>query len=412
VASKPKASAPKSHALDEEANQRLADCRIQKTAFELDMKEGYFFTAPLRARQINSMSAPSSQPLHDNVELQTSVGFELAQDFATEVVNTFMPQAEKWCERGPGMMVDDASWKQVKDQVAKDDVKIFETMKGGNLYPEIAKAFVPDIAMGTAALNIEHPDPSGGIVALAIPLRELEINLGPFGEIDDRFIVRHTKNRYVKALFPDVSLPTDIVENISKAPNDKTQLRWGYWRIWEEKGTETWQHVKMVGDRVVDSVRLTGEGCCPLIVMRFNPCADWAYGLGPLPQSLPELRQVDELEGQKIAHIELNLTPPIGYPDDGMAAISAGLEAGMAYPIRPGSEVAIKKLYDPGSPETGIYAIDDKVHRLRKLWFIDYPEQKGDTPPTLGQWLDELARAQRRMAGGAGQDFRPLQIPA
>jgi hypothetical protein len=38
----------------------------------------------------------------------------------------------------------------------------------------------------------------------------MEINLGPFGEIDDRFIVRHTKNRFVKALLPGIDLPEEI----------------------------------------------------------------------------------------------------------------------------------------------------------------------------------------------------------
>jgi hypothetical protein len=37
-------------------------------------------------------------------------------------------------------------------------------------------------------LWIERPHPAHPIVNSAIPLRELEINLGPRGEIDDRFV--------------------------------------------------------------------------------------------------------------------------------------------------------------------------------------------------------------------------------
>lgn len=405
MARKPKAAPPaETHPLDDEANQRIGDCRTQKWPFEIDMREAYFFTAPLRARVINSMSPPPSQPIHDDGFLQTSAGYETTGDFVTEIINTFMPQAENWCERKPGMLVNAQAWDTIKDRVAEDDKRIFDAMRASNLYPEVAKAAYPDLAIGTMGLFIQDLRPNENLICMAVPLRELEINLGPFGEIDDRFIVRHTRNRHVHALLPGINLPRDIEAEIQEKGGDRTEVRWGYWRLWDERGDETWQHVVMVKNRVVHDARLIGEGCCPLIVARFNPTADWAYALGPLLQSLPELRQVDELEGQKIAHIEMNLTPPMGYPDDSFAAVEQGLEPGMAYPVRAGSEGAIKKIYDPGSPEAGIYEIDKKVARLRKLFYVDYPEQTGDTPPTLGQYMDELARTQRRI-GTPGLPF-------
>jgi hypothetical protein len=392
------------HPLDPEANQRLDDCRRQKTPFELDMRECYFFTAPQRQRVINSMSTPPTTPLHDDGFLQTSTGYELTGDYVTEMMNTFIPQAEQWCERDKGIFVRKEDWESIKGQVKADDVEIFSAIKGCNFYSEFAKAANPDLAIGTIGLFIDDPRPGEPICVQAVPLRELEINLGPYGEIDDRFIVRHTRNRHVKALLPGIEIPADLLAEIDAGPEKKAEVRWGWWRLWDRLGDEWWQHVVMIKNRVVHAAELRGEGCCQLIVSRFNATADWAYGLGVLLQSLPELRQVDELEGQRITHIELNLTPPMGIPDDSFAAVEQGLEPGMAYPIRPGSADAVKKLYDPGSPEAGIYAIDDKVKHLRKLFYVDYPEQTGDTPPTLGQWMDELARAQRRI-GTPGLTF-------
>jgi len=399
-----KTPSAETHPLDGEANQRRNDCRRQKAPFELDMRECYFFAAPLRSRTVTSSSMPPTTPLHDDGFLQTSAGYETVGDFVTEIINTFLPQAEQWCERKPGMFTVPAMWEQVKARVAADDKRIFDAMRSSNLYAEVAKAAYPDLAIGTMALWIDNPRVAENLVCMAVPLRELEINLGPFGEIDDRFVVRHTRNRYVRALLPDVELPADIAAEIDEAPAERTEISWGYWRLWEERGDEVWQHVVMVKNRVVHAAKMIGEGCCPLIVMRFNPTADWAYALGPLLQGLPELRQIDELEGQKIAHIELNLTPPTSFPDDSFANVEQGLEPGMAYPVRPGSEGAIKKIYDPGSPEAGIYEIDKKVARLRKLFYVDYPEQTGDTPPTLGQYMDELARTQRRI-GTPGLPF-------
>lgn len=395
---------PETLPIEAEANQRVDDCRRQKMPFELDMRECYFFTAPLRQRQVNSQTTPPSTPIHDDGFLQTSAAFELAGDYVTEMLNTFMPQAEQWCERTKGIFVKDADWQTIKDQVKADDIAIFSAIKGCNFYSEFAKGAYPDLAIGTMALFIDDPRPGEHICVQAIPLRELEINLGPYGEVDDRFIVRHTRNRNVRALLPGIPIPEELAKDINAGPDKKTEVRWGWWRLWDQLGDEVWQHVVMIKNKVVHSAVIRGEGSCPLLVPRFNATADWAYGLGVMLQSLPELRQVDELEGQRISHIELNLTPPMGMPDDSFASVEQGLEPGMLYPIRVGSESAIKKLYDPGSPEAGIYAIDDKIKHLRKLFYVDYPEQTGDTPPTLGQWMDELARAQRRI-GTPGLSF-------
>lgn len=400
------AAPPPAHELDEEANDRLADCRSQKMPFELDMRECYFFTDPLRTRQVNSLTLPPQVPVHDDGFLQTSVGFEVTEDFVNEAINTFMPQNEQWCERSKGMFVKDLPANVLQD-VRDGDKAIFEAIKGCNFYSELGKAAYPDLGIGTMAMWITDPGAAQNLQCLATPLRELEINLGPDGMVDDRFAIRFTKNRHIKRLLGSTiydKIPADLLEEIEAAPSKETEVRWGYWRKWDRVGDETWQHVAMIKNRVVHSSELVGEGSCPLVVTRFGATCDWAYALGRLLRALPELRQIDELEGQKVSHIELNLTPPMAFPDDSFAAIEQGLEPGEGYPVRVGSENAIKKIYDPGPPEAGVYLIDDKIKRLRKMFYVDYPEQRGDTPPTLGQWMDELARAQRRI-GFAGMSF-------
>jgi hypothetical protein len=209
MAREKKTDTPK-HPLDQEANQRLNDARRQKQPFELDMRECYFFTAPLRSRQINSQSAPSSTPLHDDGYLQTSAGYELTGDYVTEMLNTFMPQAEQWCERQKGIYVKKTDWDTIEKQIREDDIAIFDAIKGCNFYPEFAKAAYPDLAIGTMGLYIDDERPGEHICVQAIPLREIEINLGPYGEIDDRFIVRHTRNRHVRTLLKGIPIPADL----------------------------------------------------------------------------------------------------------------------------------------------------------------------------------------------------------
>jgi hypothetical protein len=396
--------------LEEESNDRLKACRNQKAQVEMDMREAYFFSAPRRARMVTSTTPAPLARIRDESLLQTSIAFEVVQDFVTVVLNAFMPEANPWCERRAGALVPEEAFKEVEDQVRKADLKIFSAMKASNLYPELAKAFYPDLGIGTVGLMIHDPRPAESMVVSAVPLRELEINLGPFGEIDDRFIVRHTKNRYVHALLPGIDLPEAIETEIKTKPHGDTEIRWGYWRLWDRHDDEVWQHVVMIKNTVVHDAVLVGEGSCPLVVGRFNPSADWAYADGPLLQALPDLRQIDELEGQKISHVELSLTPPLTFPDDSFAAVEQGIEPGAAYPIRSGTEGAVKAMYEPGPADAGIYEMKEKESRLRRMFFVDFPDQQGKTPPTATQWLDEMQLAQRRI-GTPGLSFW-REVPA
>jgi head-to-tail connecting protein len=393
--------------MERDALSKLAECRTKKSYIELDLREAYFFTAPWRQRQISSMTQPAQQRMLDAPELNTDIAFLICQDFVTEIVNTFMPEAQQWCERGPGMDLPDGIWDKIKDDIKKDDKKIFNAMKASNLYPEITKSFYPDLAIGTVGLWIDRPHPHKAIVVSAIPIREFEINLGPYGEIDDRFAVRYTRNCYVEELVgPDIwaKIDAELKKTIEDKGSERTQVVWGFWRKWDDKTDECWQHIVLVGDKLVHDAELKGEGCCPLIIARFNPSADWPHGQGPMLEGLPTFRQIDELKMLRMEQAAREIKPPIFYPDDSFAAIEQGLEDGMAYPIRLGSEKSIGSIYPPVKAEAANFQYDEDVKNLRKLFFVDYPEQTGDTPPTLGQWLDEMARSQRRI-GTPGLPF-------
>jgi hypothetical protein len=405
-----KASTSADGVLELQAKDRLAAARAWKSQWEMDFRECYFFASPHRQRSLSSTSSQTISRIQDAGDLNTDEAFILCGDFVTEIVNDFMSPDKPWCERGPGMDLPPGVWDKVKADVLKGDQQVFGAMKASNLYPEVAKAFYPDLAIGTVGLWIERPHPASPIVNSAVPLRELEVNLGPYGEIDDRFAVRSTRNVHIRELVGEeiwAKIKPDLKKEITEKAKERTQVVWGFWRKWEVKGDECWQHVVMVGkngNNLVHHVEIRGEGCCPLWVGRFNPSPDSPFGLGPLIQGLPSLRQIDEAELMLSENAELSLRPPVTFPSLSFASVEQGFESGMAYPIEPGHEAAIKNIYQapPANPEN--YAYEQKLKKLRKLFYVDLPEQTGDTPPSLGQWLDERARAQRRI-GTPGLPF-------
>jgi hypothetical protein len=392
--------------LEEESLSKLAAARTWKSYFELDLREMYFLTAPHRQRQISSMTAPGTIRWMDYPELNTSLGFDLCGEFVTEIVNTFMPEAQPWCQRSKGMFVPPEVWEQVADQVRTDDLAIFAAIQASNFYSELPKSYNPDLACGLTGMWIDVR--ASAVMCQALPIRELEVNLGPYGEIDDRFAVRWPYKPHVRSLLGEEvwdKVPAEHRRSIEGGkPNQRTGVVWGFWRDWQDLGDEVWQHVVLVDNKLVHNVKIRGEGCCPLVVTRFDPSSDWPMGLGPMFKTLPDLRQADELVARKIEGVGRAINPPITYPNDGFAQVEQGIEDGFAYPIRPGSEGAVKPIYPAINMEPAIFQLEDMEHRMRRLFYIDFPEQSGDTPPTLGQWLDQMARAQRRI-GTPGMAF-------
>jgi hypothetical protein len=110
-----------------------------------------------------------------------------------------MPQNAPWAEQKPGMFVTPTSRPKSRQDQGSGRI-IFDAIRASNLYEVLPLSFRPDISIGTAALWIQDLRPSENIVVQAVPLHELEINVGPFGGVDDRFVVRHTKHRYIRAV--------------------------------------------------------------------------------------------------------------------------------------------------------------------------------------------------------------------
>ncbi len=400
--------------LQKEALDRLKDCEAQKAQVELDLREGYFFSAPWRSRQLSSKTSPLNDKTDDTEEEPaTSLGMEASADFAGIITSTFMPSNFDWARRGQGAFLSEEDWGAVKDEAEKGDKQIMNAIRASNLEANAFQVFAPDLSLGTAAVWIDDPTPAMPAAAKAIPLRELEINIGPDGRIDDRFVVKHVKPRNLKANLPGIAGLDDLAKaKANQTKGKRLRVAQGFWRKWEDVGSVRWQHVILVDDKLVHDEEMTGEGSIPLLVMRFFPDASRPFGNGPMLQAKPWLRILDALSGCTQDRADIAIAPPIGYPNDGVVNFEGGIQSGMAYPMAPGSGRDFVPLYFQGDPNLGLITLAELEASIKRLFYIDRPEQRGKTPPTAFQFLDELMEAQRRI-GPPGQGFwleGPLEI--
>lgn len=401
--------------LQADALQRLADARSQKSSINNDHQNCYYYAAPRRIRQQQSQGQQTDPTVPgDDRQLQTSFGFEVADEFISMLIETFTPREGHWAERRMPTNPDedgqeDSRVEEVNKAIKAEDKKIFDLIRASNYYAEKAKAGKPDAAIGVVALLVNDPGRGKDINCLGVPIRELDIDLGPDGRVDFRSITRKTKNRYVKAhLGQDVSkkIADEDQKRIKDSPDSPCEIVWAWWRNWENFGDTEWKHVVLLDNKHIHDATLIGEGSCPLVVGRFGASPDFAWPDGPLVQSLPDLVSLDETRAALIENLDFTLRPPKSYEDDGVLNIPEdGVRPGEHYPKRPnGGKAVFEDIYEPRPIDAALFEVDHLTMRIRRLHYVDFPEQKGKTPPTATQWIDELVIRQRRI-GAPGFTF-------
>lgn len=395
--------------LERDAISRLQSARGQKDLVEKDLQESYFFTRPRLSRQVSSRSAPARK-VEDVDDLATGIGPEVSEDFATEVISAFFPQNVPWAQSSAdtaileGLEENSPEMNDLKNELPVYDAKIFAAINASNFNSELATSLDPDAALGTVGWWVDAPGGGRPYEVEHVPTRELEFNIGPKGEIDDRFRVRHVDAGKIRAVLPDTELPADVERKITQAAKTKIEIVWGFWRDWSKPHDDDFIHVILVDKKIVHSTTLRGLGSVPLIIGRISPDKLHAWGNGPAIKSLQEFRVLDVITAATQDHVDLALMPPFAYPDDGIMNFEGGLESGKGYPKRPGARGEIEKLYFGSDADLGFYTVADLEKKVRRKFFADYPEQRGDTPPSATQWMDEMVRSQRRI-GTPGLKF-------
>lgn len=391
-----------------DANRRLANARAQKSLSRLDLQEAYFFTRPRLSYYVDSTQKAQRRRDDMQDELATGLGPEVSEDFATEGTAAFFPLGTNWVTTD----IDEAEFEgleayqieELKEEAKARDKKIFSAIRASNFESELGTTLDPHMAVGTVGWWIDKPFNTRPTKVQTIPPRELEFNVEADGTVGDRFRVRHVKGPQVKSVIPDVRLPEKIEAKIRNEQNCSIEIAWGFWRDWSEPENDVWIHVLLVDRVAVHRQVFEGEGCTPIVIARISPDPDFAWGYGPSIKALPEYRVLDVITAGTQDRVDVAVNPPIGYPDDGVTDFEGGLESGKAYPMRPGSGRDVVPLYFAGDADLGFYTAAELERRIRRKHFADYPEQKGDTPPTATQWVDEMVRAQRRI-GTPGKKF-------
>jgi len=332
------------------------------------------------------------------------------QDFATNQQDHFTPDYRPWVNISANEFVaqSDTEAAELADALKSYQDTLYQAINGSSFY-EAAEEAWKDCAASVGAVAIPYTPPSEPAKIYPVFMSELLLTIDPRGNIDGRWSEKKMSKEYIKAEMPD------MVDAIStKLPRFKTAkmdamfvVIQGNHRDWSKPGMVYYQDL-VIGEKVI--MQKSGEaGVPPMIIpLRWSASqtSGWAYG--PCKTALPNARLLDELGYNNLVHLSYASKMPVSYENDGQQNYENGIEPGGAYPRARGSTPP--QPITPGTKADDYFDQEVLRRKVQQAMYVDEPEQRGKTPPTTTQWLDERAKFLRRQA--KRRVYREFVLPA
>lgn len=379
-----------------EFKSRFERAEAAKNAVIRDVREVYHYCLDGKADD------PHAEKSYD-IDLFSSLPSELAGDFASDLATYFMPEYAEWVNFILGSEIDETYADVVTELVEARKESVQNALSASNLYGMANSVFM-DAAHGTIAMWQHDMGPGHPMVFEPVHFSELYINVGPMGRLDDRFRRQEVTWEYLFETFPALK-KVKRFDGFQKDAHKKTgKLTEGFWRYSDFKSGKWRSLVEVEGHQVSYEV-LDGLEEVPLLVGRFNPVAKRPWGFGPARRLLPDIRTFNEINQMGLEGVDRALDPAfVASGNNQMGTdFSDGVEGGVVYDLPPGA--SLNKLDLAPNVDLAFFSADRFEALMRSGFFQDGPRQRGLTPPSATQWLDEARRIQKRMGRPAGPIF-------
>jgi hypothetical protein len=335
----------------------------------------------------------------------------MATDLAGDMVNYYMPSEASWAEYEVIEEVPSDIADAVKALVEDRERKLFDLLDQSNLNDIKPQIMFEPASHGTCALYVDRGHIAQPIYIEVVPPHQLYITPGHLGYLD-RFREIWTAAEFLPALLLGMDLSDSALAAKIKKPGTFVKVCWGFWLDWSDPGAPVWKREVTVDQKLVSKKEETIgpiNGGCPLLVGRFNPQPGRPWGRGPGRKALPDLLSLNKVEEVILGKLDEQLDPAWSYIDDGILNLRNGIEGGQAYPRR--SDRMPEPLLAPNSLDYGFYTKEEMLDRIRVAFYQDGPRQRGDTPPTASQWIDERRRVQNRLGKPSAPLFTEVFLP-
>jgi len=397
-------------ALPPDLTARLAEARRDRSNRQGQINDYLDYADPAQPRigdsaQGTTDRAKQIQTLYDGTLM------EVHEDFASDLVDRVMPRGRDWLKYEPETTLDEAIAKQLQPEFERRTKTIFSAIRQSNLYDEAAGEWAGNLAHGTGAMSLVDPGKGLPLSFEAISPSQLLIQRGPGGGLSFK------GREYMWALEDAMAAwPTYSWSAQHRRDRDSKTNRRKMVKLCEcataipDAGGERWRWQVTADEHLIFEDEFVGTGSCPLIVSRWRTISTSAWGVGPGLKVLPDQMTLNQERRLVLKNLGKIVDPPTVFDDDGVLNPEGGVGPGDWIPRLPGSKV--EQMKPEGIVEAAYYEQGGLQDNIRRGLYQYGPRQRGKTPPTAAQWMDEKTDEGRRLELPTGKVYAegPVQI--
>lgn len=369
--------------------ERIKAARTDRARIQSRLNDFYDLAVPHRPRVGTRLTRHiPDQNKQDDIFDQTLQ--QAVLDFAADQIDFFTPDYKAWTLMKPGRGLSAGGERKFSEEIKRYEERLYDLIRETDFYEQQQEVFV-DLAGAAGGMNIPFAPVTKPVRCQPILMGSLLFDEGPHNDLDGRWQEFFVRKEHLPEVFPEIDF--NRIQTIQgKTGAHDVHIVQGIYRDYENA---RWVWCVLADEKLAWNKPLP-EGAPPSIsIARWRHAPPSPWGPGPADPAMPAARTLDELGYLNLKKLAKEADPPYSFEADGTFNPDGGINAGTFLARRSGSK-APEPLYFPTNNQNLFFDREILQMIVKRALFQDGPFQRGETPPTATQWLDEKAMHQRR----------------
>jgi hypothetical protein len=375
--------------------KRYETAKAHRGSWESHWKECYEYALP--QREVFNQHASGAKK---NTRIYDSTALIATQRFASRLQSTLVPPFKKWAKLAAGTAVPKEQQTKIDAQLERETDTLFSYINNSNLATEANEAFL-DLAVGTGALLLEEGEGEDLLRFKAVPLKQLIIEDGPSGTVENVFRDHSVAARDIERIWPKGKASEAVHKMMQEKPDELVHIIEA--TIWDDKEKQyTFCVIESATKHVVFEDYFEQS---PWIVFRWSKVAGERYGRGPIMTALPDIKTANEVVKFVLKNAEKEIAGVYTAVDDGVLnPWTISVAPGAIVPV--GQQGSLQPLVSGGNFNVSELILGDLRDSIRKALYHD--QLGAVTGPTKS--ATEISIRQQELMSDIGSSFGRLQI--
>lgn len=246
-----------------------------------------------------------------------STGIRSTNNFVNTMQSSLTPPFMQWAKLIAGVAIGEDQKQEVNKSLEVITETMFAIMNASNFNTAVSE-FYYDLAVGTAAMLILEGNEERPINYIAVPIEQLALEEGAFGQIGAIFRKHKLPAHIVEKQWKNVKLNAELQRMINDKPTDKIEFLEITYEEEDDAGKKTWYYEVIHEDtkhKIVEQRFVTSN---PWVISRWSKTPQEIWGRGVLLQALPDLKLLNKAKELTIKTAQLNAFGVYTVADDGV----------------------------------------------------------------------------------------------